>query len=122
MKVAVPTSADNSIDSHFGHCAFFTMYTIDENKSIVNTEVVEAPQQCGCKSGIASVLSQKGVSVMLAGNMGPGAVNVLNNNGIEVYRGCSGDAVSVVREFIAGQIKDSAESCHGDLGHECGHH
>ena len=38
-----------------------------------------------------------GVTVMLAGGIGGGAINVLNNSGIEVIRGCSGDAGEVVK-------------------------
>ena len=87
MKIAVPT-AGNVVDDHFGHCQFYTIFTIDNN-SVINKEILPSPQGCGCKSNIASVLSEMGVKYMLAGNMGQGALNVLNSNGIEVLRGNS---------------------------------
>ena len=64
---------------------------------------------------------------MLAGNMGGGAVNVLNNHDITVYRGCDGNAKTVVENFIKGELVDSGESCgqHGHNhaeGHQCNHH
>lgn len=31
MKIALP-SRNTSIDSHFGHCEYFTVFTIDEKK------------------------------------------------------------------------------------------
>lgn len=125
MKIAVPTTHNNMVDSHFGHCEYFTIFTVEDNK-ITHNQVVPSAEGCGCKSGIAAVLSQMGVSIMLAGNMGQGAVNVLNNNGIAVYRGCQGDAANLVSEFIGGQIDDSGETCshhsHHEDGHSCHHH
>ena len=93
MKIALPTR-NNQIDSHFGHCEYFTVFTTDAD-SIISQEVVPSPEGCGCKSNIASVLANMGVSLMLAGNMGDGAVNVLANSGIEVVRGCQGDVTEV---------------------------
>ena len=62
---------------------------------------------------------------MLAGNMGGGALNVLNSFGIEVYRGCSGDVRLVTEAFLKGTITDSGEGCHhhemqGE-DHQCNH-
>ncbi|MDP4188910.1 MAG: NifB/NifX family molybdenum-iron cluster-binding protein [Bacteroidota bacterium] len=111
MKIAVPTRG-NVVDDHFGHCEFFTVFNIDENKKIMGSEVLPSPPGCGCKSNIASILQQKGVSVMLAGNMGDGALNVLGNHGIAVYRGCSGDIRKTVEAFLQGNLNDSGETCH----------
>ena len=70
-----------------------------------------SPEGCGCKSGIAPVLRQMGVVVMLAGNMGQGAKNVLEAQRIEVIRGCSGDVEELVATYLAGNIKDNGEAC-----------
>lgn len=124
MKIAVPTTQNNMVDSHFGHCEFFTVFTV-ENNSIVNSEAVQSPQGCGCKSNIAAILHQMGVSTMLAGNMGQGAVQVLNASGIDVFRGCDGDVTSLVENFIKGEISDSGLSCsqheRHEAGEQCGH-
>jgi predicted Fe-Mo cluster-binding NifX family protein len=61
-----------------------------------------------------------GVKVMLAGNMGDGAVRVLKNSGIEVIRGCSGDVQTVANNYLAGSVTDSGDSCHSHE-HECQH-
>jgi predicted Fe-Mo cluster-binding NifX family protein len=116
MKIALP-SRDNLIDDHFGHCEYFTVFTIDENtKDIISEEIIASPAGCGCKSNIAKILSDMGVSIMLAGNMGGGAVGVLKNSGIEVIRGCSGDLKTVAIKWLEGIISDSGDSCHS---HEC---
>jgi predicted Fe-Mo cluster-binding NifX family protein len=56
MKVAVPTK-DNFVDDHFGHCAYYTIFTIEGGK-VISTETLPSPQGCGCKSNIASVLKK----------------------------------------------------------------
>lgn len=113
MKVAVPTK-DNCVDDHFGHCAYYTIFTIEEGK-VVSTETLPSPQGCGCKSNIASVLSEMGVTVMLAGNMGDGAKSKLQNANIEVIRGCSGHISALIALYLSGTLRDSGSSCH----HEC---
>ena len=117
MKIAVPTR-DGVVDNHFGHCDHYTIFTINDGE-IKMKEILPSPQGCGCKSGIVFVLRQKGVQVMLAGNIGAGAKNVLESNDITVVRGCSGDIDNLVKEYIAGNIVDNGELCNH---HECGNH
>jgi len=124
MKVAVPTKG-NVVDDHFGHCEAYTIFSVDTDNKIVKKEMLPSPSGCGCKSNIASVLREKSVTVMLAGNMGGGALNVLKSHGIEVYRGCSGDVNQLTESFLLGKIGDSGEGCHhhDHLGeeHQCSH-
>ena len=87
MKIAVPTR-NNEVDDHFGHCETYTIFSVDASNQIQKIETLPAPQGCGCKSNIAEILKEEGVKVLLAGNMGNGALNVLTNQGIDVYRGC----------------------------------
>lgn len=118
MKIALP-SRNGHIDDHFGHCDHFTVYTVDmEKKDILDSQVVESPNGCGCKSNIATTLSELGVKIMLAGNMGNGAVNKLKMSGIDVVRGCSGLLETVAQEWLKGNVKDSSISC---TSHDCNH-
>lgn len=93
MKVAIPTR-NNVVDDHFGHCEYYTIFTISEDKLIVCTEIQASPEGCGCKSNIASVLEEKGVELMLAGNMGEGAKHTLEDHHIRVIRGMFGQCRS----------------------------
>jgi len=99
------------VDEHFGHCEYFTVFTVDENHKILSEETVASPANCGCKSNIAQTLAEMGVKMMLAGNMGQGAVNVLNSCGIEVMRGCAGPVREVAEGWLAGALKDSGIAC-----------
>jgi len=71
MKIALPSN-QNQIDEHFGHCEYFTVFTIDDQKKILLEEKITPPAGCGCKSDIALTLAQMGVKLMIAGNMGQG--------------------------------------------------
>lgn len=117
MKIALPTKEDNTIDSHFGHCQFYTICTLSEDGKVESYERMASPVGCGCKSDIAPRLHAMGVELMLAGNMGDGAVNVLSNNHIKVVRGCSGKIEDVVNAYLGGRLNDSGITCHE---HECG--
>ncbi len=123
MKIAVPTRG-TAVDDHFGHCEKYTVFTIDKNV-ITTEESLPSPQGCGCKSNIGPLLQQLGVTVLLAGNMGEGALRVLSNCGIDVYRGNTGDTRSLVESFLKGEIRDSGSGCgqHGGAGsgHQCAH-
>jgi predicted Fe-Mo cluster-binding NifX family protein len=122
MKIAVPVTGSNQIDGHFGHCDYYSVFTISENNEIENVQTIKSEQGCGCKSNIAGVLANNGVTVMLAGGIGEGAINVLKNHGIEVVRGCSGNAAAIVNSYIKGNVTDSGQSClqhqhHNGQGH-----
>jgi predicted Fe-Mo cluster-binding NifX family protein len=110
MKIALP-SRQNRVDEHFGHCEYFTVFTINDKNEILSEEMITSPAGCGCKSNIAQTLSQAGVKLMLAGNMGQGAVNVLNQHGINVLRGCAGDIKAVTQDWLSGTLEDSGLAC-----------
>lgn len=110
MKIAIPTNS-GKIDDHYGHCEYFLVYTTNEQKDIIYEEMIASPNGCGCQSDIDKKLSQIGVKIMLAGNIGSGAVNKLNNSGITVVRGCSGDIKNVLSEWLNGNIKDNGQLC-----------
>lgn len=121
MKIAIPTR-DNVIDNHFGHCEYYTILTVGQDNQILSSETIPSPQGCGCKSNIAGELEGMGVSVMLAGNMGQGALNVLTAHHIKVIRGCSGNILNVATDYLNGKIADSGIGCSSHEHHQCHNH
>lgn len=117
MKIALPTR-NGQIDSHFGHCEYYTIVEIDDKKQVLSKERLESPEGCGCKSNIAYTLADMGVEWMLAGNMGSGAVNVLASQNINVVRGCVGDIDEVLNNWLKGEVSDNQETCDH---HDCNH-
>ena len=116
--IAIPTR-DGMLDDHFGHCAYYTIITLDEQNLVVKQERLDSPEGCGCKSNIASVMQKMGITLMLAGNMGMGAYNKLSAHGISVIRGCQGKIDDVLKAYLIGDLKDSLESCNH---HDCDQH
>jgi predicted Fe-Mo cluster-binding NifX family protein len=126
MKIAIPTQQGNSIDQHFGHCEFYSIFTVENNK-VIDKQILQSPQGCGCKSNIAYDLEALHVRIMLAGGIGNGAVNKLNSHNIEVIRNCSGDVDTLVNDYLAGKIADGGTNCaahdehHSTDSHVCNH-
>ncbi len=123
MKIAIPTK-NNQVDDHFGHCEYFKVFVVEESK-VVSSEDVPSLQGCGCKSNIVNDLKEQGVEMMLAGNMGQGALSKLTSANIKVVRGCKGNVDTLITDFLAGKVKDQLIMCepHGhDHGHQCNHH
>ncbi|UMB52875.1 NifB/NifX family molybdenum-iron cluster-binding protein [Lutibacter sp. A64] len=124
MKIiAIPVTENNQIEDHFGKCEFYEIYTISEENEIIATKILESNQGCGCKSNIAQVLAEHGVTTMLAGGIGQGAINVLNKFNIEVIRGCSGNTKEIVTNFLKGEILDNGITCSHthEEDHQCSH-
>ena len=116
-KIALP-SRDGQVDAHFGHCGYFTVLTIGPDKAIVGEETFAPPASCGCRSNLVEDLLAMGVSALIAGNMGQGAVDKLRKAGLTVVRGASGPVHAAARAWLDGQLVDQDELCHS---HDCHH-
>ena len=46
MKIAVPTR-NGVVDSHFGHCEYYTVYTLDAEKTSCQQNVSTRPRDVG---------------------------------------------------------------------------
>ncbi len=122
MKIAVPIKENLQIDNHFGHCSFYQIFTINENNEIFYVETTDAPAGCGCKSDMAGILQKKGVTVMLAGGIGNGAINKLAEHGITVIRNCEGGSTENIQHYLAGELMDGGHTCDShEEGHVCNH-
>ena len=121
MKIAVPTK-NNVVDDHFGHCEYFTVFTI-ENNEVASSEKIDSQKTCGCKSEIVPMLKANGVNTMLVGNLGMGAINKITGAGMKLVRGCNGDVNVLIKEYLKGNIIDALTVCHehGDGNGQCSH-
>ena len=97
MKIAV-TYENGQIFQHFGHTEQFKIYTVEEN-AVVSSEVVSA---IGSGHGaLAGFLKMNMVDVLICGGIGMGAQLALDDAGIELYAGCSGEADLAVAAAVA---------------------
>lgn len=121
MKIAVPVSKENQIEGHIGNCEFYNVFTISDNKEIAGIKSIKSPGGCGCNSDIAVVLASDGVSTVIAAGIGGGSTKAFNKSGINVIRGCSGDATEVVKLYLLGLVEDKGSSCHNHQHHHHNH-
>ena len=119
--IAVPMMA-GSFSSHFGGAEAFALYSVDETTGEVGERRVMSPPEHG--RGVFPVwLRQQGAEVVLAGGMGPRAIDIFAHQGIEVVLGVAGtDPDEVVQQFLSGTLVTSGEPCHEHGFHDCGHH
>jgi predicted Fe-Mo cluster-binding NifX family protein len=115
MKVAV-ASEGNMVSGHFGHCEGFTMYEVDKVE-VANKVFIANP---GHRPGYLPVfLKEQQANVIIAGGMGETAIDLFNENGIEVIVGARGIADDVVKQYIGGVLKSTGSVCreHEHEGH-----
>lgn len=113
MKIAI-ASDNNKVTEHFGHCEGFIVYKID-NGNIISKEMIQNP---GHKPGFLPVfLHEKGVNTIISGGMGGGAVDLFNENNIEVIIGAKGLSDDVLESYLSGNLE-----CTGSVCHDHGHH
>ena len=120
MKIAVPLN-DGRFCGHFGGADAFAFYGVNETNRAIENHSVGAPPEHG--RGIYPMwLRQQGATVILAGGMGPRAVGIFAQQGIEVVLGVQGDDPEVVaRSYLAGTLETSGEVCHEHGFLDCGH-
>ncbi len=124
MRIAV-TYEDGEIFQHFGHTEAFKVYDVEEGK-IVNAQVVSTN---GSGHGaLAEVLHILNADVLICGGIGGGARMALDEMGIKLYGGVSGNADEAVEAFVAGALAynpdvrcDHHDHQHPE-GHTCGSH
>jgi predicted Fe-Mo cluster-binding NifX family protein len=109
MKVAISSSGEklaDNVSEVFARCPYFVIAEI-EDKKIQKTEVIEnkIADQLG-QAGIsaAQLMAEKDAKVVITRNVGPRALNVLNQFQIGVYIG-EGSVEKVLQEFIDGKLK-----------------
>ena len=122
MRIAV-TYENGSIFQHFGHTEQFKLYDAADGQ--VREARVEPTNGSG-HGALAGFLSGLGVDVLICGGIGAGARTALDQAGIRLYPGVTGEADQAVARLLAGQLRyDPDTTCqhhhHGE-GHSCGEH
>ena len=109
---------EGSLSAHFGRCPFYTFVNVKGDR-IVGFEVVANPHYPNHQPGVIPqfIHSQK-ANVMIAGGMGPRAIDFFTQLGIDVATGAQGKVRDVVEAYLRGEIQGIVACEHHD--HECG--
>ena len=107
MKMCVTAASkglDATVDSRFGRCRYFIILDSDTMElEIVENASVAASSGAGIQA--AQTIVNKGVEVVITGNVGPNAYSALRVSSIEVITGVSGTVEEAVGRFKRGELK-----------------
>jgi len=108
-KIAIPVDTHNILDAHFGHCSYFAILNI-ENEKLVSEERLTPPPH---EPGLLPVwLAEKGISDIIAGGMGEKAIQLFNKNGVNVFVGAPKlSAKELTNAFLNNSLTFSANYC-----------
>lgn len=122
MQVAIPSNSPGGLDAtispHFGRCELFTIVEIFD-KQVKKVRVVENQGEHfgSTKTPAENLLTEK-ISAIITIGMGPKAIALMSENGIDVYITSTSTVKQAVQELIEGKArlasdedacKDSAE-------------
>jgi len=121
MKIAV-TYENGDIFQHFGHTEQFKFYDVTEGK-VISSEIVST---MGSGHGaLAEFLTRNDINALICGGIGAGAKMALEEAGITLYGGASGDADESVQALLENKLNFNVDvTCNHphDEEHNCGEH
>ncbi|HDD05268.1 MAG TPA: dinitrogenase iron-molybdenum cofactor biosynthesis protein [Candidatus Aenigmarchaeota archaeon] len=113
MKIAVSATDGNMdamVDMRFGRCAYFVIVEVEGNE-IKGYEAVRNPSTAAMRgAGIqaAQMVANKGAEVVIAGNVGPNAFDVLSGAGLKIVTGVGGVTVrEAVQKYLNGELRET---------------
>jgi predicted Fe-Mo cluster-binding NifX family protein len=120
MKIGVPSfkpgGLDAMVSAHFGHCEAFTVVEL-KGKKIVKAWELKNPTEHDCMAP-AQKLKEEGVEKVLIGGIGRRPLIGMQEMGIEVYIGATGNVKDAISDYLEGFLKiattnDVCQGCHG---------
>jgi predicted Fe-Mo cluster-binding NifX family protein len=113
---------DGQVSLHFGHSPAVVVVDVADGEiresRIVATPSAGGEHQCGMPTFIARLRAD----VVVAGGMGPGAIQALTGSGIVVATGASGRVRDAVSTYLQGDLGVGATCKGGHGGSGCHGH
>jgi predicted Fe-Mo cluster-binding NifX family protein len=123
MKVALPTMGrlglDEEVAEHFGKAPY---YTIVDTETMATEILANEFEHAGGHGRPTHEMVRKGVKVVICHGLGPRAVQVLRENGVDAYIGASGKVSGAISEWGRGRLQRApAEGTCKGHGHDHSH-
>lgn len=110
MKIAVPYD-NGEVFQHFGRTEAFKYYELEDG-FITPGDVI--PTGGTSHEALADHLADRHVDLVICGGLGDGAKSALEELGIQVVTGTSGDVDAAVAAYLAGDLTGGEANCsHG---------
>jgi predicted Fe-Mo cluster-binding NifX family protein len=111
---------DGEMSMHFGRCPAYVVAQINDNGKLVNSEIVDNPYfQQHTPGQVPRFINSLEVNAIIAGGMGPKAIDMFNGFGIDVVTGVGGRVGNVLQAYLDGKISGAA-GCSHDHDHDHG--
>jgi predicted Fe-Mo cluster-binding NifX family protein len=107
-RIAIPLE-NGILCSHFGHCQQFAIIDAESTNIIKEVLVTPPPHEPGL---LPAWLSEKGVTDVIAGGMGQRAINLFNQQNINVFVGAVPKKPDeLAKELLTGTLTAGANMC-----------
>lgn len=98
---------ESQVDPRFGRCAYFVIARIEDSEvkevQSVRNPGIDMPSGAGISA--AQLIADQGVKVVITGNLGPKAFQVLQSLGIEIYQGVPGTVEENIGKFLRNELQ-----------------
>jgi predicted Fe-Mo cluster-binding NifX family protein len=112
---------DGEVSAHFGRCPFFLLAEANGTTATVS-EVVPNPYRDVHQPGaVPRFIRDMGADVIIAGGMGPRAIEMFHGFGIDVATGATGTVTTVLGAYLRGEHRGLVPCAH-DHPDSCGGH
>ena len=109
MKIAISASSSNlnaTVDTRFGRCPYFIIVDSENMEfNVVSNDSTNASHGAGIQA--AQTIVNMGVEVIITGNIGPNAFNVISASGVKIITGISGNIKEAVEKYKKGQLLEA---------------
>ena len=120
---------DGEVSAHFGRCPFYVLAEANGD-TVTGSRIVSNPHFGQHQPGVMPrFVHELGANVIIAGGMGPRAIDMFHGFGIDVATGVVGKVGEVLGAYLRGQHRgvvpcahDHPESCGGGGQHRGGGH
>jgi len=121
MRIAVSATGptlDAEVEPRFGRCLYFIIVDPDtmQFEAMENSNAMQAG---GAGISTGQMIASKGVPVVLTGNCGPNAYQVLSAAGIQVITGVSGKIQDALQAYKSGRFQATPQpsvAAHSGMG------
>nr|CBH37739.1 hypothetical protein, dinitrogenase iron-molybdenum cofactor family [uncultured archaeon] len=112
MKICVTATAGDlnaQVDPRFGRCQYFVIVDSETMAfEAMANEAIAAPGGAGIQA--AQTMVNKGVDVVISGNIGPNAFQVLSTAGVKIATGAYGTVQEATEMYKGGKLGETGAS------------
>ncbi len=109
IGITISEKNENStVDPRFGRTPYFLIYNDEtgEKKIIDNAQNLNAPQGAGIQA--AQNILKENIEVLLTGNVGPKAFQLLNGAGVKIFTGAANLTVDdAIKAYKDGKLTET---------------